>query len=208
MQNCAAACGEIPLITLPTDECVKKQRNKNISRIVWKPCDVDIPIPETNIGYKALFDGGLLAFSSMLANVTWADPTTEDITIADCLPPTPLVTGRELTAQDRIKVESSIFSPAVDAKYRDYDFYQNKIDEMYNMNIGFEFCDGDVVWARDRDGNFLTASILVFLNYERSTGGSGTLFTEFKSLRVLFNGDPLALFNKPTWNRIEAGIVL
>lgn len=209
MNNCASSCGEIPFVTLtPADDCKVETRDRMIARVVFKKCDVDLPNPETNIAMKAMFDSNQITFSSLLANISFDDPSTDDFEVAECLPLVPYVNGRVFNAQDKIKRESTTISPAIKAKYEDYSFWQNKIDQMFNMNIGFEYCDGDVVWAKDANGDFLRASIFVWLNYEKITSGSTKRYVEYKSIRITFNGDPLALYNVPTWNRIAAGIEL
>lgn len=209
MNNCASSCGEVPFKVLsPITNCKIETRDRFITRLVFKPCDIDLPDQETNIGMKTLFDNGHLAFTSLLANVALEDPSTDDYDTADELPLDSTVTGRVFTAQDKIKRENSTLSPAVLAKYEDFVFWQNKIDQKYNMNVGMVYNTGDVVWARDAKGVFLRATILTWLNYEKITSGSTKRFVEYKSIRIVFEGDPLALYNVPTWNYITAGISL
>lgn len=207
MQNCSQACGDITLIGNPTADCKTAQRYNNPDRLVFKGCDVAIPNPETNIAYKALVDAGLIVFSSPLANWAFGAPTTDEVLISDCNPVLPLITGRQVTVEDRIKIEVTDGSPAVTAGFGDYAFWKDKMNQQFNLNVGVSYCNGDVKWAKDSDGNFLTLSVLVFLDYQRPTTNGGK-FVEFKNITINFNGDPLDLNNVPTWNWINAGIVL
>lgn len=207
MQNCAAACGDITLIGNPKSDCKTSLRYSNIDRLVFKGCDVSLPDPETNIGLKTLYDNGLIVFSSPLANVTLGDPTTEDIIHSDCGVPQQIITSRQITAEDRIKIEDTTFSPAIQGSYRDYPFWQDKMNQQINLNLGIARCNGDITWARDEDGNFLRISVLVFLNFQRPGSNTGK-FVEFKNIQITANGDFLGLHNVPTMNWIEAGITL
>lgn len=207
MANCPSACGDITLIGNPTADCTTAQRYENPDRLFFFGCDVELPDPITNIGMKALYDSGLIVASSPLANITFGEPSIEEIQVSDCAPNLKIISGRQLTAEDRIKIALTDGSPATTAGYRDYAFWQDKMDQQTRLRVMLGYCSGDVKIARDQDGNYLTVSVLAYLNYQRPNT-SGGRFVEFKNITIDFNGDPLALFNVPEWNWITAGITL
>lgn len=207
MQNCSTACGAVDLVGNPTADCVTAQRYTNPDRLFFFGCDVDLPDPVTNIGMKALADSGLIVFSSSLANIAFGQPTTEEVVVSDCNPPLKIITGRQLTAEDRIKISVTDGSPALTANYHDYAFWQDKMDQQFKLRVGIAFCNGDCKIAKDESGNYLTVSVLVYLDHQRPSA-SGGKFVEFKNITIDFNGDPLALYNVPEFNWINAGIVL
>lgn len=205
MANCPSACGDINLIGNPSTDCTTAQRYTSPDRLFFFGCDVDLPDPITNAGMKTLYDSGLIVASSSLANIAFGQPTTEEVVISDCNPPLKIITGRQLTAEDRIKVAITDGSPAISAGYRDYQFWQDKMDQQIKLRVMIGFCNGDVKICRDQDGNYLTVSVLVYLDHQRPSQ-SGGKFVEFKNITIDFNGDPLALYNVPEWNWITAGI--
>lgn len=207
MGACPNSCGDIEIISNPVADCVTALRYTNPSRFVFKPCDVKLPVPISNIGMKILHDQGLIMFTSPLANITLGDPSIEEIPVSDCDPTLKEIVGRQITAEDRIMVQVNEGSPAFLAKYFDYQVYDRIQQVQAKLHFGLEYCNGDVRWARKRDGEFLTMSILIFVNYQRPTTQGGR-FVEFKNIQIDFNGDPLALWNVPEWNRIDAGIEL
>lgn len=207
MANCPSACGPIDLISNPTADCQTAQRYTNPDRLFFFGCDVDLPDPITNIGMKNLVDSGLVVFTSPLANINFGEPTIEEIQISDCNPNLKIITGRQLTAEDRIKISLDDGSPALTAAYKDYEFWQDKQNQQFSLRAGISYCNGDAKIAKDQDGNYLTLSVLVYLNYQRPSQ-SGGRFVEFKNITIDFNGDPLALTNVPEWNWITAGITL
>lgn len=208
MASCPSSCGDITLIALPKTDCEVKVRQKTLARLGFYGCDVDFPEPLTDAGFKQLVDDGLIVFSSELGNVTWAEPSTEELAISDCRPATTYITGREFTAEDRIAISRTAGSPGVTDEYFDYDFLQDKADKQLQMNYLLVYCDGDVVRPLDRNGNPLGASFFSYISYQRpqTQGGAST---EMKMIRIRFQGDPLAYFTaKPIVNLDEAGIDL
>lgn len=207
MAHCPSSCGTIELVGNPTSNCNTAQRYNNPDRLFFFGCDVDLPDPITNIGMKQMYDNGLLVFTSPLSNITFGDPTIEEINISDCNPPLKIISGRQLTAEDKVKIEVTDGSPAISAGYKDYEFWQDKMDQQLKLRCGISFCNGDCKVAKDADGNYLTLSVLVFLNHQRPSQNGGK-FVEFKNITIDFNGDPLALYTVPTWNWLNAGIEL
>lgn len=202
---CPSTCGDVTLVSNPTENCTTAQRYNAISRIAFFPCSVDLPDPiQGNI--EPLFADGTIAWSSILRNVTLNDPTTQDFNIGDCIPALSVITGREITFEDAIAITSSTGSPAVYQQYWDYNFWQDKVGKPYQLRAMWIYCNGDARIAKDENGNYLTVSVLAYLNYERPTQQGGP-FLEFKSITARFNGDPLALYNTPAFNTVEEGIV-
>lgn len=205
MAVCPSSCAT-DLISNPDGNCILSVRKKTLSRISFLDCSVDIPDPITDENIAALYTDGSIVLSSELSNVLLTDPTYEDVPISDCRPNLQLLVGREMTFEDRIAIEVTEGSPAALNKYKDYDFWQDKLDNQTKLNYILHYCDGDSVVARDALGNLLTARITGYLNWQKpATNGSGNV--EFKRISVLFNNDPLAMYNKPEFNLITAGIL-
>lgn len=208
MPNCPSNCQNLVLIGNPPDQCIQDFRNKTLSRIGFYPCPITLPDPITNNGIKALFDDGTIVVSSPLGNINWADPTTEEIPIDECSPARTIITGRELTAEDRIAITHLSGSPATVDDELDYDFWDDKVQNQALMNTMLFFCDGDVVIPKDRNGNPLRATMLVYISYQKPQTQGGQ-WTEFKRIIIRFNNDPLAFYTaKPAFNYIDAGITL
>lgn len=207
MQNCSEACGEVQLIQLPEADCKTSLRYNNPDRLVFKGCDVDLATPETNIDLYTLYQAGKIAISSPLANWGFGAPTVDEINYADCNPTFKLISGRQLTVEDRIKIAITDGSPAVTAPFRDYEFWASVRNQQFNLNFGIAYCNGDIRWARDEEGNWLTMSVLVYVDYQRPSGNGGK-FVEFKNITIDANGDFLDLNVVPTSNWITAGIKL
>lgn len=207
MATCPSSCGDIDLIGNPQTDCEVSLRQTTPSRFAFFGCTTTLPDPITDVAIKALFDDGTIVASSELANVEFADPTTEDITISDCKPPLRQIVSREVTFEDRTAISRTAGSPATTDPFFDYDFWQDKLDNQGKLNYMVIYCNGDVKIARDKDGNLLSATMQGWLNYQRP-GTAGNKSTEFKRLSILFDGDPLAMYNKPEFNYIEAGITL
>lgn len=210
MASCPSSCGDIELLALPKENCTPSIRQKTLARLAFYGCDVDFPSPLTDAAFKALVDDGLIVFSSELGNVQWAEPTTEELAVSDCRPASTFITGREMTAEDRIAISRTTGTPpsTVTDEYFDYDFLQDKADKQLQMNYLLVFCDGDVVRPLDRKGNPLGASFFSYINYQKAQTQGGAS-TEFKYIRIRFQGDPLAYYTaKPIVNLGEAGIEL
>lgn len=208
MPFCPASCSDIALLANPQSTCESQQRYRILSRVAFYPCSVTLPDPMTDMAIKALFDDGTIVATSALANVTFADPTSEDVAIDDCSPAMSVITGRELTAEDRYAVSNTSGSPATTDEYFDYDVLDDKVINQHAMNYMLIFCDGDVVVPLDRAGNPLTATMQVFISYQKPSTQGGR-WIEYKKITIRFQNDPLALYTaKPAFNYIDAGITL
>lgn len=206
--NCPANCQNIVLVGNPPDQCTLLLRNKTLSRVAFYPCSLSLPDPITGVAMKALFDNGDIVASSQLGNINWQDPTTEDIVVNECSPARQIITGRELQAEDRVAIKYLSGSPATADDEYDYDFWQDKMVNQSLMNYMLIFCDGDVVIPKDANGNPLTATMLVYISYQKP-GTQGGDWIEFKRISIRFKNDPLAFYTaKPAFNYIDAGIVL
>lgn len=205
--NCPSTCGDITLISNPTSDCETSVRQTTPSRLFFWPCNANIPTTINTSNIAALFSDGTFVATSRLANVAWNDPTYEDVIVDDCNPAQQILVSREVTFEDRTAVTSDAASPAIEDEYHDYDFWQDKLDNQTKLYYGVIYCNGDVKLAKDTSGNYLTARLTAYLNYQRPGTGGG-LMTEFKRVSVLFNGDPLALTNKPVANLDDAGVEL
>lgn len=206
MGVCPSICGTIDLIGNPQSGCETSIRRKTISRFAFFSCTTDLPEPITNNNIKPLFDDGSIVASSPLANITLSDPQYEDVVVDDCTTPQRVIVSREITFQDRYSVVDNSGSPTTYDNYHDYDFWADKLQHQQKLNYMVIYCDGDVKVARDEDGNLLTASITAYLNQDGGTNGGKKV--EFKQVSINFNGDPLALTNKPEFNLELAGIEL
>lgn len=201
---CNDACGELELIDNPLI-CNFNPRRKTLSQFGFYACSTSFPSPLTPEGIEALITGGEVVWSNPLSNVTVNDPATEDVNIADCQPASRVLISREITAQDRIAVDVEQGSPLVPAPYWDYDFWKNKSDLKLSLYYLIRYCDGDVVFANGANGLPLTADLLVYLNWDAVNNGAPRV--EFKQVSLIFNGDPLALSNKPLFNIAADGTV-
>lgn len=206
--SCPGACGDVTLLRNPLTNCVTDIRQKTLSRIAFYDCNTTLPDPITGASIKTLFDNGTIVASMPLGNIQWGEPTTEDLAVDDCSPARQFITGREMTFEDRVALSNTTGSPAVTDSYFDYDFWQDKMDKQFVVRYMLIYCDGDVVIPRDKNGNPLGATMLVYINFQKAQTQGGAS-TEFKRGSVRFAGDPLALYTaKPAFNYIEAGITL
>ncbi len=199
MAFCPADCANITITTNKPGGCDLKVRKRNIDRIGFFPCSVDLPAPFTCTALEALVAANTLTFSSPLANIEVQDPTFEELQIADCRPPERVATSRVITFQDRIAIEvPAITTPtAVPANpFFDYDFWKDKKTKRAMMRYMFVFCDGSVVVPKDEAGKPMAASLDVFLSYERQGNGGNSYVLEIKKGQLEFKGDPLD-FNLP-----------
>lgn len=203
---CPAACGDITLIRNPLTDCQLTTREDTLSRIAFFDCNTTLPDPITGAAMKALFDNGTIVVSSKLANITWDDPATEDYVISECDPAQQRIVGRTMNFEDRFAISSVTGSPAVTDPYFDYKFWQDKIDNQAVVNYLLIYCNGNVRFPRDRNGNPLGASINAFINYQKPQTQGGQ-WMEFKRGIIRFAGDPLAFHTAtPIFNHSDAGI--
>jgi len=204
---CPSSCGDITLIANPETNCDTSLRQTTPSRFVFFACNSPIPDIINTSNVASLFESGVFVASSPLANLTWNDPEYEEVIIDDCSVPFRYITRRGATFEDRVAVGADTDSPAIANLYFDYAFWQDKLDNQQKLFYGILYCNGDLKLAKDKDGNYLTASLTIFLNYQRP-GTQGGVFTEFKQGEIIFNGDPLGLTNVPVANIVEAGVEL
>lgn len=200
MAFCPADCANTTVTPNQPGSCDLKVRKRNIDRIGFFPCSVDLPSPFTCEALEGLVTANTLTFSSPLANIEVQDPTFEELQIADCRPADRMVTSRIVTFQDRISIETaSGGSPVTPANpFFDYDFWKDKKTKRALMRYMFIFCDGSVVVPKDVNGKPLAASLDVFLAYERQGSGANSYILEIKKGQLEFKGDPLDLeYNKP-----------
>ncbi len=199
MAFCPADCADITIITNKPGGCELKARKRNIDRIGFFPCSVDLPAPFTCSALQALVDANTLTFSSPLANIEVQDPQFEELQIADCRPSERVATSRIITFQDRIAIEVAAVtgsSPVPANPFFDYDFWKDKKTKRALMRYMFVFCDGSVVIPKDELGKPMAASLDVFLSYERQGSGGNSYVLEIKKGQLEFKGDPLD-FNLP-----------
>lgn len=206
MGLCPSTCGDTTLIGNPQGNCDTSFRQTTPSRLIFWECNVTLPDPITDENIAPLFANGTIVWSQPLADIVFADPTYETLTLDDCRPPLQYVATREMTFNDKTSVTTAASSPAEINIYADYDFWQDKLDNQARLNYGIVYCNGDVKLARASDGTLLTAAVTAVLNYQKPTNGGSS--TEFKQISVTFQGDPLALTNKPEFNLVDAGINL
>ena len=205
MANCPASCGVVTLVANPSGTCSTELRYQTLSRVGFYPCSETLPDPLTESAIQQLVIDDVIVFSSVLANVVLADPTTEDIVVDDCTPARTIITGRQLTAEDRVAISYASGSPATTTDYADYTFWDDKIVKQQLMNTFLVMCNGDVILPYDRNGRPLRATMLVYISYQKPSTQGGQA-VEFKKITINFNGDPVAFFtavpafNLNTWN--------
>jgi len=211
--NCPDSCQDLGLVANSTAGCPpEKFRKRTLSRIAFMSCGIALPSNFTELNTKPLFLGttgdpgtpASIVLSSPLANVTWEDPTTEDVLIHDCAAPVPVTTGRILTAEDRIAIEMPTgVLPETGNMFADYDFWKDKKVKHIRLRYGLVFCNGDFQFARDEYGRLLQAPLQAFLAYQKLGNNGGSI--EFKKIRLAFQTDPMD-FVKPDFNLIDFGI--
>jgi len=201
---CPTNCTPADLLALPANNCTTGFRRTTPSRIFMFNCNTALPTGSTtaiNAAMKALFDAGDIVSTSELTAIVPQDPTYEEVQISDCQPPTPLIATRVINFEDRTAVDISNQSPFVINRYFDYDFWADKILNQRNIRYMLAYCNGDVKIVE------FTGTIRGFIDYIKAQAAGG-LSTETKKFQITFNGDPLSFNVKPTWNYIDAGIVL
>lgn len=205
MAICQTGCEDITLIGNPV-VCEFEPRITRPSRLLFfNICDT-LPDPLTDVSAPPLFADGTIVASMPLANFVFNEPTYEDRLIDDCSVALPFLVSREATFQDRVAVDAISVSPFTGA-YFNYDFWQDKFEKQTQLGTMILYCNGDVKVARDENGTPLTSVMRLYLDYENpSNGGSRSI--EFINGSLTWNGDPLALTNKPEFNTVEAGITV
>lgn len=205
MAICPSSC-TTNLVSNPQEPCKPVIRQRSLSRLIMFGCNVELPDPITDENIKPFFDDGSMVFSSELAEIIPGAPTYEEIRVSDCRPAERKVATREITFRDLVALTGNAGSPATLTNFFDYYFWKDKVDSQGRLRYGWAYCDGDVVLAKNEDGSFMTADLTVFLDYIRPANGGTN--TEFKSGSIRFQGDPLNLNNEPSFNMIDAGIVI
>lgn len=193
------------LVGLPQESCKPIIRPKTISRFIFFPCNIELPETITPENIKPFFDDGDIVITRELAEITLAAPTYEEIRVSDCRPALRQVATREVTFRDFNAVTGSLTSPGTPDLYFDYDFWQDKVDSANRLRYGVVYCDGDVKIAKNEDGSYMTADMTAILEYITPANGGKT---EYKAISVIFQGDPLNLTVKPSFNIIDAEIVI
>jgi hypothetical protein len=199
MAFCPADCASFTLIDNPTAGCDLKTRRRNVDKIGFFACSLDLPAPLTCANLEPLIEAKSIVFSSSLANVEFQDPQFEELQIADCRPAERIITNRTVTFQDRIAVEIPAVTgetPVPANPFFDYDFWKDKRTKRALMRYMFVFCDGTIVIPKDENGKPMAASFDVFLSYERQGSGGNSYILEIKKGQLDFKGDPLD-FNVP-----------
>jgi hypothetical protein len=199
MAFCPADCASFTLIDNPTAGCDLKTRRRNVDKIGFFPCSLDLPAPLTCANLEPLITAKSIVFTSSLANVEFQDPQFEELQIADCRPAERIITNRTVTFQDRIAVEIPAVTggdPVPANPFFDYDFWKDKRTKRALMRYMFVFCDGSIVIPKDENGKPMAASFDVFLSYERQGSGGNSYILEIKKGQLDFQGDPLD-FNVP-----------
>lgn len=197
---CPADCADDTLTPNAPADCDIDVRKRGIDRIGFFSCGQTLPAPFTCEALAVLVTNHVLVFSSPLANVEVGDPQFEELVKADCLPADRVVTQRSITFEDRIRIETAATtSPAfAKNKFYDYDFWSDKLSKKFTMRYMFIFCDGSVVVPKDENGNYMEASLDVFLSLPRQGSGGTSYVLEVKSGNLTFKGDFLSLAdNKP-----------
>lgn len=201
---CPTNCTPSDLLGLPTPNCRTDFRRTNLSRLFMSNCNVALPtgsISAVNVAMKALFDAGDIVSTMELVSFIPEDPAYNEVQLSDCFAPTPLVETRAINFEDRNGIDLSGVSPFVANLYYDYDFWADKILNQKNIKYMIAYCNGDVKVVN------LNGSLRGFVDYIRAQSAGGKS-TETKKFKLTFNGDPLDFSIKPTWNWINAGIVL
>lgn len=203
MAYCPADCGTDPL--LPGSEpCELTVRYAGTKRFHFFNCSTSLPDPLDATALEALYTANEIVMSSELANVTWNDPSFQEIAISTCRISQRIVSSREITFQDRIALTVDEGSPAVPNTFYDLAFWADKMSRTLTMNYGVEDCNGDVTIAKDAQGNYLSADLQVWLNEEAPSTQGGKV-VQFKAASIIFNGDPKNMLNPPAYNRAVDG---
>lgn len=200
MGYCPADCGNTTLEQNQAGNCELIVRTRTIAKLGFFTCDTDLPEPFTCVGLAALVTANKMAFSSPLANIDLQDPVYEEVQKADCLPPDRIVSSRTIAFQDRIGVTGSTGSPATDVQFFENDFWADKREKQAILRYMIIYCDGSVQVAKDKNGNYLEASLNAFRAQERVGTGGTSQTIEYIKGDLVFKGDPIDIANKPELN--------
>src|SRR5690606_22850593 len=135
-----------------------------------------------------------VVFSSMLAEVTVADPEFSEQLVADCIPTEQYASSRVINFQDRIAITTPSGPSAVppEDRFADYPFWSDKLQKKMTLGVMILFCDGRIEIPRDEAGRPLTASLMVYRSLLREGSGNTLNIFEIKQGSLTFKGDPLA----------------
>lgn len=201
--SCFTNCAPTQLVALPTSNCETDLRRTTPSRLFMYNCDIELPEDGPGVGaaYAALFASGDMVSSMALAEITFDEPTYDEITLNDCEPAEQILMQRAMNFEDRYAIDVTNLSPFVENRFFDYDFWVDKLANQRNIRFLLAYCDGSV-----RKIEFV-GSLRGFVDYIKPSVVGGKA-TETKKFRLLFNGDPLDMTQKVIFNYIDAGIIL
>lgn len=197
MGFCPSNCEDDTLVQNPAAPCDLPVRKDGIDRIGFYACGTSLPEPWDCNAIAALIDSNVVAISGQLRNVAFADPVTEDLTVADCNGTTSLVTERVMTFEDLVAVSKANTSPlfGIDT-FADYEFWKDKKSKKFTLRYFFIYCSGAVRVPRESDGTPMQGTFDMFVSYERQGTGNAAYTLEIKKGTIKFKGDPLD-FVKP-----------
>lgn len=185
---CPTNCTDFDNTPILSAQCLKELREWNVKAIGFYKCDVVLPSELTCANLEPLMTGNnpSLVFSGALANVTLSEPTTASRKLDDCTPDIEVIESREITFQDRIKVD---INQAGDASpFYDYQFWKNKKEHQARLNYVIVMCDGSLIVPRNKNSlHGMSATFSMFINFEDKTEGGKI---EFKQGKIKFLGDP------------------
>lgn len=186
---CPAQCADFDIVEIKSASCALVYRKTNIKAVGFYKCSVVLPSPLTCANLEPLMTGAskALVFSNELVNVQIGEPTIETRKLSDCRPEMEEIVERDITFQDRIKVDVDSLGAAT--PFNDYRFWKNKVSHSAQLNFCFVMCNGNLIVPREPHSlNGLSAAFTIHLNYEvLSKGGA----IEFKQGKLKFLGDPL-----------------
>ena len=189
MGLCPNQCADFNIVEIKAASCKLVYRKMNIKAIGFYKCNVVLPSPLTCANLEPLMTGAnkALVFSNELVNVSVGEPQVETRKLSDCRPEEEEIVEREITFQDRIKVDVDALGN--NSPFADYAFWKDKKDHSAQLNFCFVMCDGSLIVPREKNSlNGLSATFSVFLNYEALSKGGAI---EFKQGKLKFLGDPL-----------------
>lgn len=205
---CPDQCADLGLVINPTGGCPPTNiRKRHIARLAFMACGIALPSEYTKATVEPLFTGNtaVIALSSPLANVQLEDPTTEQIVVHDCMPALEEITGRKLTAEDRIAITTVLQGGGTNS-FADFDFWKDKSGKWLRMAFGVAWCNGDFKFLRDSGGSLASGTLQVHSAYQRLSGnGAGSGSVEFTKVVLNMAGDPFS-FATPDFNLNTLGI--